>query len=245
SRDRTFLFFAFEGLQQRLDQTLRGFVPSVSYRSQILSRMPVLAPLVNAYPVGTQSQANDPTTDLFIGLSPQKNQEASAMVRIDRRLSARTSPFLRWNIDRATSDVPLVNLKDRQTTPLKPMNGVFNVTQALSHSVLNESRVGFNQVLSRTINHTSLPLSLAVSGFTTLSSSRPKEEDGTLFSVIDTLSRTHDGHFIATGGEARRVFRDPGPSPDGTLPYASRDNFLANQLDSASLTATLPLKKLR
>jgi hypothetical protein len=245
SRDRTFLFFAFEGLQQRLDQTLRGFVPSASYRSQLLSRMPVLAPLINAYPAGTQSQPNDPATDLFVGLSPQKNTENSAMVRIDRRLSARTSAFLRWNIDRATSDVPLGNLKDRQVTPLKPINGVLNVTQVLSRSVLNESRVGFNQVLSRTINHTSLPLSLAVSGFTNLSSSRTKEEDDTSFSLIDNLSITHDRHFITIGVEARRVFTDPGTSADGTLTYASRDNFLSNQLDSASLTATLPLKKLR
>src|SRR2546425_6247817 len=72
SKDRTFFFGAFEGLQQRLGQTLRGFVPSASYRGQILARTPAGAPLINAYPNGTQSQSGDPSTDLFVGLSPQK-----------------------------------------------------------------------------------------------------------------------------------------------------------------------------
>src|SRR5262249_49963889 len=56
-KDRTFIFAAFEGFQQRLGQTLRGFVPSASYRAQALTQNPALAPLINAYPAGTQSQA--------------------------------------------------------------------------------------------------------------------------------------------------------------------------------------------
>ena len=67
SKDRTFIFAAFEGFQQRLDQTLRGFVPSASYRAQLLAGSPFLAPLINAYPNGTQSQPNDSSTDLFVG----------------------------------------------------------------------------------------------------------------------------------------------------------------------------------
>ncbi len=245
SKDRTFVFVAFEGLQQRLGQTLRGFVPSASYRAEMLSRTPVLAPLINAYPRGTQSQARDSSTDLFVGLSPQKAQESSAMVRIDHRLSSKTTTFFRMNIDRATSDVPLGNLKDRQITPLKPMNGAFNVTAVLSHTVLNETRVGFNQVLSGTTNRTSLPYSLAVSGFATLSSSRTREEDDTSLSLSDNLSLSRDRHYISVGVEGRRVFTNPGSSADGTLTYSTRDTLLLNQLDSASVTAALPLKKLR
>jgi len=41
------------------------------------------------------------------------------------------------------------------------------------------------------------------------------------------------------------VFTDPAASADGTLTYTSRDTFQLNQLDSASVTATLPLKRLR
>jgi hypothetical protein len=245
TKDRTFVFVAFEGLLQRLGQTLRGFVPSASYREQVLARSPVLAPLISAYPVGTLSQSNDPSTDLFVGLSPQKSNEASGMVRLDHRLTSSTTAFLRFNLDRASSDVPLANLKDRQVTRLKPMNAVLNLTHILSYGAINETRVGFNQILSRTVNQTSLPFSLAVSGFTTLSSARTREEDDTSVSFIDNFSWTHDRHFVKVGAELRRVFTDPGSSADGTLSYTNRDSFLVNQMDSASVTASLPLKQLR
>ena len=245
SKNRTFVFAAFEGFQQRLDQTLRGFVPSASYRAQMLTREPVLAPLIDSFPIGTQSQSSDPSTDLFAGLSTQKVDEYSGMIRVDHRLSSKTTAFLRMNIDRNTSDVPLSNLRDRQITPLKPMNGVLNLTQVFSRTVLNETRVGFNQVLSRTINQTPLPYSLTVSGFTTVSSAKTKEEDDTSISFIDNLSLTRGRHYMTTGVETRRIFTNSGSSADGTLAYAARDTFQLNQLDSASVTAILPLKKLR
>lgn len=244
TRDRTFLFAAFEGFQQRLGQTLRGFVPSASYRAQVLAGNPALSPLIDSFPAGTQSQAGDPTTDLFSGLSPQRVAEYSGMIRVDHRMSSRTSAFLRLNIDRNTSDVPLGNLRDRQITPLRPMNGVLSVTQALS-ATLNEMRLGFNQMLSRTTNQTPLRYSLAVSGFNTVSSSKTKEEDDTSYTALDSLSLTRGRHYITLGGEARRVFTNPGSSADGTLSYTTRDNFVSNRLDSASVTSALPLKRLR
>src|SRR5262249_18002439 len=69
-RNRTFFFASFEALRQRLDQALQGFTPSASYRAGLLAQSPTLAPLINAFPTGTLPQASDPTTDLFIGLSP-------------------------------------------------------------------------------------------------------------------------------------------------------------------------------
>ncbi len=81
-KNKTFVFAAFEALRQRLDQALQGFTPSASYRSTLLAQSPALAPLINAFPTGTARQASDPTTDLFIGLSPQRADETSGMVRI-------------------------------------------------------------------------------------------------------------------------------------------------------------------
>jgi hypothetical protein len=243
-KGRTFAFAAFEGFDQRLGQTLRGFVPSASYRAQVLAGNPVLSPLIDSFPDGTQSQAGDPSTDIFSGLSPQKVKEYSGMIRVDHRVSPRTSAFVRLNIDRNTSDVPLGNMRDRQITPLKPMNGVLSVTQS-QPATLNEIRIGFNQMLSRTTNHTPLRYSVAVSGFNTISSAKTKEEDDTSDTVLDNLSLTRGRHYVTLGVEARRVFTNPGSSADGTLSYATRDSFLSNRLDSASVTSALPLKKLR
>ncbi len=245
-REKTFVFLAFEGLRQRLGQTLRGFVPSAAYRAQAIGNDPTLLPLMNAYPtVGTQRQVNDPTTDLFVGLSPQRVDETSGMARIDHRFSSRTTTFLRFNVDRAINDIPLNNLKDRQVTDGRLMNGVLNLTHILSSGALNETRLGFNQALSRTTNDTLLPYSIAVSGFTTLSSARTREEDDTSLSLIDDLSVIHGRHAFKFGVEVRRVLTDPGSSADGTLTYTNRDTLLLNQLDSASVTAAMPLKRLR
>jgi len=244
--ERTFLFLAFEGLRQRLGQTLRGFVPSSAYRAQALASDESLRPLINAYPtIGTQAQANDAKADLFVGLSPQRVDESSGMVRVDHRFTAKTSAFLRFNVDKAINDVPLGNLRDRQETDNRLMNGVVSVTRVLSANALNEAKLGFNQALSRTTNKTGVQYGLVVPGFTSLSSSRTREEDDTSVSLLDHLSVARGRHAIKLGFELRRIFMDPGGSADGSLTYTNRDTFLLNQLDSASVTAALPLKRLR
>src|SRR5262249_37098721 len=72
-----------------------------------------------------------------------------------------------------------------------------------------------------------------------------REEDDTSAAVIDNLSLTRGRHTFKTGVEIRRVHTNPGSGADGTLTYTNRANFMANVLDSASVTATLPLKRLR
>jgi hypothetical protein len=243
--NQTFFFAAFEALRQRLDQALQGFTPSASYRAALLGQSPALAPLINAYPVGTQSQASDLTTDQFIGLSPQRADETSGMVRLDHRFTAATSAFLRVNVDESVADNPLGNLRDRTIADARPINGVFTLSQVVSPSVLNEIRLGFNQVAYRSSQATPLPYSLKVTGFTTVSSAKTKEEDDTSAAILDNLSAIRGRHTIKAGVEIRRVLTNPGSSSDGTLTYTSRNNFLTDTLDSASVTATLPLKRLR
>ncbi len=111
--------------------------------------------------------------------------------------------------------------------------------------MFNEMRLGFNQVAFRSLQVTPLPYSLKVTGFTTVSSAKTKEEDDTSAAIIDNLTFTRGRHTLKAGVEVRRVLNDPGSSADGTLTYTSRNNFLSNALDSASVTSTLPLKRLR
>jgi hypothetical protein len=245
-REKTFVFLALEGLRQRLGQTVRGFVPSASYRAEALAAEPSLKPLIEAYPTtAIQAQAGNPTTDLFVGQSPQRVNETSGMFRIDHQLNSKTNAFLRFNVDGAVNDVPLGNLRDRQVADTRLMNGVLNITRAMTASALNEMKLGFNQALSTTRNRTNLQYGLVVPGFTSLSSSRTREEDDTSISFIDHVSLFRGRHAVKLGFELRRIFMDPGSSADGTLTYTSRNTFLLNQLDSASVTAELPLKRLR
>jgi hypothetical protein len=82
-KNRTFFFMAYEGLRQRLGTTLIGNVPSDSFRAQVLAQSPVLAPIVNAYPVGNRTLSA--TTSQFVSVGSVAANEDSAMVRIDHR----------------------------------------------------------------------------------------------------------------------------------------------------------------
>ncbi len=126
-----------------------------------------------------------------------------------------------------------------------PINGVASVSQVISPTLLNEAKFGFNQVFSRTNNLTPLPYTLAVSGFTNVNSAQQRQEDDTSASLLDNLSFTHGRHTIRAGVEGRRVFTNPGSSASGTLTFTSAASFLSNQLDNASVTAALPMKRLR
>ena len=90
-----------------------------------------------------------------------------------------------------------------------------------------------------------MPYSLRVTGFTAVSRAKTKEEDDTSAAIIDNLTVTRGRHAIKAGVEVRRVLTNPGSSADGTLTYTSRNSFLSNALDSATVTSTLPLKRLR
>jgi len=244
-KNRTFVFVAFEAYRQRLGQSLQGFTPSASYRAQLIAQSPGLAPVVNAYPVGTTPQASDPTTDVFNGLSPQRADETSGSIRVDHRFDDRKTGFFRINVDESVADNPLGNLRDRSIADARPINSVLGLNQVLSPSILNEIRLGFNQVMFRSQQATSTPYTLRVTGFTNVSSSKTKEEDDTSAAIIDNFTITRGRHTIKGGIEVRRVHMNPGSSSDGTLTYTSRANFLANILDSASVTSTLPLKRLQ
>jgi hypothetical protein len=244
-KNKTFFFVAFEGSRQRLDQALQGFTASASYRARVLAAFPQLGPVINSLPAGNLPQASDPNIDRFNGLSPQRIDETSGMVRIDHHLNSRVSAFLRINVDEEISDTPLNNLRDRTVVDNRPINGVFNVTQVFSPTALNETKIGFNQVFSRTVNQTPTPYTLSVSGFTAVNSSQTREEDDTSASLIDNFSLSVGRHSLRMGAEGRRVFTDPGSSATGTLSFANINALALNQLNTAAVTAALPLKRLR
>ena len=244
ARQKTFFYAAFEALRQRLDQPLTGFTPSASYRAKLLAQSPGLAPAINAFPAGTSPQASDATTDIFNGLSPQRADETSGMIRLDHHINSKAQAFLRVNVDESVIDNPLANLRDRSIADTRPINGVFAVSHTISPTILNDVRLGFNQVAYRTSQATPTPYTIKVTGFTSVSSSKTKEEDDTSSAIIDNLTMTRGYHTIKAGVEIRRIHTNPGSSSDGTLTYINRDNFVANLLDSASVTATLPLKRL-
>jgi hypothetical protein len=167
------------------------------------------------------------------------------MIRLDHHFNSKVQSFLRVNVDESVVDNPLANLRDRSIADTRPINGVFAISHVVSPSVLNDVRLGFNQVNYRTAQATPTPYTIKVTGFTSVNSSKTKEEDDSSAAIIDNLTLTRGRHAIKAGVEVRRIHTNPGSSSDGTISYTSLNNFAANLLDSASVTATLPLKRLR
>ena len=242
--NRTFFFFNYEGIRQQLDQTLIGFVPSAAFRAQTLALSPVLAPIVNAFPVGGgPADANGVTQ--YTGTGRLIQNEDAAMLRIDHHFSDNTTAFLRFNNDSAVSYSPLGVLTDRQKVITNPRNGIAEVLHVFSQGLVNEAKFGFNQAISQTFNLTAAPYTVSIPNFSALNGNSTSDQDGTTFSWIDNLSWVKGRHTVKAGVEVKRVQMNEGNSATTTLTYATVSNFQNNVLDSAAVLATLPLKRMR
>lgn len=243
-KNKTFFFATYEGFRQVQEQTLIGFVPSVAYRSSVLATSPVLAPIVNAYPLGAGATSNADISQ-YIAPGALRDTENSEMFRIDQHFTGQTTGYVRFNYDQAITTTPLGSLTDRQKAYAAPLNGVAELLHVFSPNLVDEFKFGVNQAITHTTNLTSLPYAVNVSGFSALNAGNSSDQDGTTFSWLDNLSWTHGRHLIKAGVNIRRIQMNEGNSSTGTLTYTALANFTDNNLDSATSVSNLPLKRMR
>lgn len=249
--DRTFFYFAYEGLRQTLGQTLPGFVPTNAFRAQVALASPALIPVLDAYPEGQFPVAGSTQVAEFIGSGHQLDHEDSAMLRMDQHFSAKDSAYLRFNFDAALSDVPLAEggsyLNDKQQITSRPVNGELEWMHIFSSSLMNELKFGFNRGNVYTTNQSALdtPFAVSVSGFTTLANNEYKIGVGNSYSYIDSLTMVRGNHLLKFGAEVRRIQLNQGNTSNGTVSFSSTANFLVNSVSSATYAAELPVNGLR
>jgi len=243
-KNKTFFFMDYEEIQQVQDQTLIGFVPNAQARSLVLSQSPALEPIVNAYPLG-----NGPISSTGVeqrtGAGRLTDTEYSETIRLDHRFSDATTAYARFSYDDAQTIAPLGVLTDRQLSSEKPLNGLFELLHVFSPTLVNEFKFGTNQMVSHTYNLTEVPYTVNVSGFSPLNTSESTNQDGRTFGWLDNVSLVRGRNVLKAGVEIRRAGINEGNSFLGTLTYNSIANFEANNLDSATYTALLPLKRMR
>ena len=194
-KNRTFFYAAYEGLRQRIGQTLIGFVPSDSFRARTLAASPALAPLLAAYPAGRSpvftNGALNPDVSQRTASARQSGNEDSGLIRVDHRVSEATTIFARYNIDKALLSSPSGALLDLSQTSSSPMNGVVQLMHIFSPNMFDQLQLGVNRVYS--LSHTDSHLfdtshifnSLAVPGFTTLNQAKDSVSAPTTYSVLD------------------------------------------------------------
>jgi hypothetical protein len=250
-RDKTFFYAAYEGYRQSLGQTLIGFVPTDAFRRQVSAQSPALAPVLNAYPEGTLAVQGNPDVSEYVAEGHQIGNEDSGMIRVDHRVSDRTTLFARLNIDRAQSAAPLASsgeyLKDTQVLNSAPANAAIELMEVFSPTLVNEAKFGFNRSTAYTtnLNQTGALYSFAVPGFTTLNNDRISIGAANTFAGIDNLTKVAGRHVLKAGVEIRRIQMNQGRSASGTVSFSSLSAFAADNLNSATFTQALPVNGLR
>ncbi len=105
-KNRTFFYADYEGIRQRLDTTVIGFVPNAAFRASVTNL--ILKPFLAQWPVGQIPV--DSITDERISPQSDNIREDSGMFRVDHTFTDKTSIYARLNIDDSNSTSPLDTL---------------------------------------------------------------------------------------------------------------------------------------
>ncbi len=243
-RGKTFFHLNYEALRQRLDGTQIGLVPSPGFSAQALVTSPALAPILQAYPLGTSATSNANVWN-YRAVGRQVDNEDSGMVRLDQYLSNRTTAFVRFNADEAVETIPTGSLTAQQEIDTKYNNGMVALSYVFTPTLIGEVKLGINQTIYHTANLSPVPFGVSVSGFSALTGSSTTDYPSKSIDFLDDISWVRGAHVIKLGFEIRWVLLNQGTSQSGTLTYTSANAFLNNQMGSASYTAILPLVRQR
>lgn len=234
-KDRTFFFFNYEGLRQHQGQTFISSVPSASFRSRVLATSPSLAPVINAYPLGTRP-TSDPDIDQLVRERTHVQREDAVVVRIDHQFSDKTTAYGRFSLDDAVVEMPQDPGIGLRTDLVRPSNAVFQVQRLFSPSVIHQTKIGMNRSPLRRLDSGPLREQVSVPGFMTLfRDGREIVEAGTSYSLLTDLAVTRGRHNLKMGGEVRRIHVNVGEGEPVSLSYSSRSNFVNNRLESFSI----------
>ena len=245
-KNKDFIFVTYEGLRQRVGQTLTGFVPSALFRSQVISASPGLANIITAYPAGSVP-TSDSNVDRYIGSGRQVTNENFGLFRYDHKFSDTNSLSVRYNIDNGLSDVPNGLLLDRTATTLITQNAAITLASVLSPRLVNEFKAGYNRPNFQTHNESVLNSQINAPQFSSLYNNTGKVQIGNSFDYLDTLTMVLGKHTVKAGVEVRRVQLNATATAanDYQFTYASTANFRDNLLSQASLVNTLPATGFR
>jgi len=268
-KNKVFFFLNYEGLRQYAAQTTQVAVPSPSIQQTTLATSPQMCSILQAFPwrastgsIGNCSprfvfpdgafadQTNQglPDSDLFTNPAPTTVHEDTWLVRMDYKVSDKTTLY-----GRAQRDISLVSGTNGSAVPFDliqtinhPANYLVALQQTLSPRLLNEAKVFVNR--SPFINPQAGPLNYAVhtSSWVTINNINADHEVGTTFGVIDNLTWVRGRHTFKTGMEIRRVRLNQGKTADNNLDFGNSDTgFINGSLYGISFTAPWCCHKLR
>jgi hypothetical protein len=250
-RNKLFFFTNWESLRQVLDLPLSGIVPTAAYRAAAIAINPALAPIMNAYPIGTIA-TKDPNALSWIGSGASTINEDSGMFRVDYNISSKTLMFLRFSDDHYAATFPNGAQVDTSghilpaNNSLNTPNAVIDLQHTFSPTILNDVRYGFNRADYFEGGPTSLPYGVSIQGFTTLSLPSASVRRDNSFNFVDDATFVVGRHTIKAGAYTRQI-QENKASPNvnqGSYTWNSETAFLStspNLLNSYSFNGLVPV----
>ena len=238
-KNRTFFFLSYEGLRQ--DQNLLAAaqdVPSLSFKARALQQSPVIAPLLAAYPDPVGPTSN-PDIGIWRGTVQNLQNEDVGTLRFDHRFSDSWSSYFRFTRNSAFVRVP-DSLSYGTNSVNAPVNGVLGLLQVISPRTTNEIRVAGNWVPWDYQQDIKIPLAVSVGPLATAPDSLSKITHSLSENILDTFSATRGQHTLKAGVELRRLVISNYYSWDGTISYATMNDFAANIVDSVVVSGLNP-----
>ena len=244
-KKRFFFFANYEASLQHINQLLTATVPSASYRAEVASAQPELAPLINAYPTGQIPISADSAT--WYGSGPQVTNENSGLARADYRINDKMYVFARFSTDHFTQSKPDgMSPSTAFHNEFEP-SAVIGAHNTFSPTILNDFRFGFNRTQSLEGQTTPFPFLLSISPFASLDTPSGTTRNDNSFTAADDATFQRGRHMIKAGIEILREQENKASpnSPDWELTYTSTTAFLANQMNSDYFRGANPLTGAR
>jgi hypothetical protein len=228
--NKLFAFVNYEGIRQVFSQQISGFVPTNAYRAQTAAKAPALAPLIDAYPVGTLPTA-DPNADLWISGGASPTNEDGGLFRVDYVMNDKTSISLRFNTEQYYNVSPA--LAENTITTMDTPNSVLDVQHTFSPNMINDARIGQNRDNYQDVGDGKSIYSLNITGFTSYALGDHSFRKDNSYSFVDNFTYTTGRHTIKAGVEIRRMQENKLHFASlQSLTYLSETAFLNNQLDA-------------
>ncbi|MDE1175837.1 MAG: TonB-dependent receptor [Edaphobacter sp.] len=143
-RDRSFFFFAYEGLRLRSPQSaITSEVPSLALRQS--ASTPVLQKLLNAFPLPTLNDRTDGLAHATLAYS-LPSQLDNASIRGDHHFNDRFSVFGRFSTTpsstQSRASASSGNLAQLTSSTINIKNVTLGATTLITHALANEARFG-------------------------------------------------------------------------------------------------------
>ncbi|MFB3826682.1 MAG: carboxypeptidase regulatory-like domain-containing protein [Bryobacteraceae bacterium] len=244
-KNRTFFYANYEGLRQRLSQTMRADVPSAAFRARATN--PALQPLLAMYPIGNL-RTSDADIDRYVADRSNSWTEDSGSLRIDHRFNDTNNLYARFSTDNGVVSTPVTAVEgDRENSTLQPTHFVIQYQRIFTPTFINEVKAGINREPLTRFTLGPSKETINVSGFVALNDNNKAIEAGTSYSLLDNVAITRGRHTLKFGGEIRRIHVNVADPlwANWSVTYPNRTAFLNNAVDSVSVGAGYPVQGTR